>query len=177
MKKKGNWSNKRAREGRGKNKKAPGPATVLILWAIFLIPGAAGRAFSQEGILPGMQWPGRSPYWQTQPLVTYYRITPAGLFFIIFLILLLLALVGAAAFLFLKYKKRLEDLEKKTASFDEAVKEVYKKQKEDFDGLIRHVSYILKKEEKEEKKETPRLDLEKDTHVGKKINSGEFPPE
>ena len=158
----------------GKNKKTPVPVTALIFLAISLIPAAAGRVFSQGGILPEMQWPGRSPYWQTQPLVTYYRITPAGLFFIIFLILLLLALVGAAAFLFLKYKKRLEDLEKRTASFDEAVKEVYKKQKEDFDGLIRHVGYVLKKEEK---KETPRPDLEKDTHVGKKISGGEPPPE
>jgi len=157
-----------------KNKKTPVPTTALIFLAISLVPAAASRVFSQGGTLPWMQWQGRSPYWQTQPLVTYYRITPAGLFFIVFLILLLLALVGAAAFLFLQYKKRLEDLEKRTASFDEAVKEVYKKQKEDFDGLIRQVGHVLKKEEK---KETQRPNLEKDTHVGKKISGWEPPPE
>jgi hypothetical protein len=115
--------------------------------------------------LPESQWRGSPPYWYPQPPATYYRITAGGLILLVFLGIILICLIAATVYLLIIYKKRMNDLEDHYSRFDESLKDLYRKQKEDLDTVLQHVYELRKRTEAREPASRP---LEKDTYVGKR---------
>ena len=129
-----------------------------------MFPGIS-LAFDGLGFFPESQWRGTPPYWHTQPPVTYYRITTGGMVLLIFLGVILICLIAATVYLLVIYKKRVDDLEQNYSRFDDSLKDLYRKQKEDLDNVLQHVYELRKRTESREPSAPIRGT---DTHVGKR---------
>jgi hypothetical protein len=81
----------------------------------------------------------------------------------ILLILLLVAVLGAARILNQFFTTKLKNLENRIAYLEYTVKDLYARQKEDLDGLLRQIHNLPGKAKTNETKKDP----EKDTTVGK----------
>ena len=81
----------------------------------------------------------------------------------ILLILLLIAVLGVARILRQLFTTKLKILENRMAYLEYAVKDLYARQKEDMDGLLRQIHNLPGKAKTSESKKVP----EKDTTVGK----------
>jgi len=81
----------------------------------------------------------------------------------ILLILLLIAVLGAVRILNQRFTTKLKTFENRIAYLEYTVKDLYARQKEDLDGLLRQIHNLPGKAKTNE----PKKDLEKDTTVGK----------
>jgi len=81
----------------------------------------------------------------------------------ILLILLLIAVLGVARILNQLFTTKLKTLENRIAYLEYSVKDLYARQKEDMDGLLRQIHNLPGKAKTNESKKAP----EKDTTVGK----------
>jgi uncharacterized membrane protein len=129
-----------------------------------MFPGIS-LALDGLGFLPENQWRGTSPYGYAQSPVTYYRITTGGMVLFVFLGIILICLIAATVYLLVIYKKRMDDLEQNYSRFDESLKDLYRKQKEDLDKVLQHV-YELRKRTESREPSNPIRDT--DTQVGRR---------
>ena len=81
----------------------------------------------------------------------------------ILLILLLIAVLGAARILNQLFTTKLKTMENRIAYLEYTVKDLYARQKEDLDGLLRQIHNLPGKAKTTESRKDP----EKDTTVGK----------
>jgi len=81
----------------------------------------------------------------------------------ILLILLLIAVLGAVRILHQLFTTKQKNLETRIAYLEYTVKDLYARQKEDLDGLLRQIHNLPGKAKTNESKKAP----EKDTTVGK----------
>jgi hypothetical protein len=154
-------------------KKGPAPGLLVVaLWSLTSMGTPSelgpGRGERPEGIAWAMMIPvfdvpsawgqgGPPPVYSGRLVINY------PLLISILLILLLIAVVGAARVLSRIFETKLKTFESRIAYLEYTVKDLYARQKEDLDGLLRQIHNLPGKGKTSEPKKNP----ERDTTVGK----------
>jgi len=126
------------------NGERPEGIALAVMMSVFNVPSAWG-----QGVPP--------PATQGRLVINYPLLNS------ILLILLLIAVLGAARILKSLFTTKLKTLENRIAYLEYTVKDLYTRQKEDLDGLLRQIHNLPGKTKTNE----PKKDPEKDTTIGK----------
>ena len=118
---------------------------------------ASDEHFVEVSSVWGQGVSGTPPVYRGRLVVNYPLLNS------ILLILLLIAVLGAARILNRLFTTKLKTLENRIAYLEYTVKDLYARQKEDLDGLLRQIHNLPGKAKTNESKKAP----EKDTTVGK----------